>query len=120
MTILSVTAEVGKGASTAVVAGEIDVSNAARLRSELDRIAADDLGLIVDLTGVTYLDSSGIGELFALAARLATRGGALALVVPEGSRLRRLLMITQFEEAAPVCASRDAAAQVLSSSPREC
>ncbi|MEY2420596.1 MAG: anti-sigma factor antagonist [Acidimicrobiaceae bacterium] len=120
MTSLSVTSEIGETATTAIVAGEIDISNASRLRSELDQVAARDVGLIVDLAGVTYLDSSGIGELFALAARLTARGGTLALVVPDGSPLRRLLRITQFQEAAPVCASRDAAAQIVSPRTREC
>jgi anti-sigma B factor antagonist len=85
MTILSVTIEIGDTSTTAVVAGEIDMSNTGRLRSELDRAASNDAGLIVDLAGVTYLDSSGIGELFALAARLTARGHTLALVVPDGS-----------------------------------
>jgi anti-anti-sigma factor len=119
MTSLSVTMETGDTSSTAIVAGEIDISNASQLRDELDRAAARGDALVVDLGGVTYLDSSGIGELFALAVRLTAQGQSVALVAPDGSRVHRLLKITQFEEAAPVCATRDAAAQALSAPTRE-
>jgi anti-sigma B factor antagonist len=93
------------------VAGEIDLANASRVGRSL--AAAASRGLVVDLTGVTYLDSAGIGELFALAARLRT-GGGLALVVPDGSPLHRLLKITQFDEAAPVCLTAEDAMTMLS------
>jgi anti-sigma B factor antagonist len=119
MTSMFVTTEIGDRSTTAIVSGEIDISNASELGSELDRAAANGDALVVDLGGVTYLDSSGIGELFALAVRLTARGRSVALVAPDGSRVRRLLEITQFEEAAPVCATRDAAARALSPPTRE-
>jgi anti-sigma B factor antagonist len=117
---MSVTTEVGDATTTAIVAGEIDMSNAGRFGSELDgAVNVADVGMIVDLADVTYLDSSGIGELFALAARLTARGRTFALVVPDGSPIRRLFKITQFEDAAPVCASRDEATQIVCAA-REC
>jgi anti-sigma B factor antagonist len=119
MTSVSVTTEIGDASTTAVVTGEIDISNAKQFGSELDRAAADGDALVVDLGGVTYLDSSGIGELFALAARLTAQGRSMALVVPDGSRIRRLLEITQFGEAAPLCATRDVAARALALPTRE-
>jgi anti-anti-sigma factor len=74
------------------VTGEIDVSNAAQLEraiaGELDREAA---GLVVDLGGLEFMDSSGVHMLFGLAHRLAQRGLGFALVVPPGSLPRRVL-----------------------------
>lgn len=45
--------------------GEIDLSNADRFRSALSQAAADHGRLVVDLTGVQYLDSAGVHALFA-------------------------------------------------------
>jgi anti-sigma B factor antagonist len=98
------------------IAGEIDLANASRVGRSLATAAASS-GLVVDLAEVTYLDSAGIGELFALAARLRINGG-LALVVPDGSPLLRLFKITRFDEAAPICPTEDDAITTLSSDDR--
>jgi anti-sigma B factor antagonist len=52
----------------AVLTGEIDVSNAAELEDRLAAAAADLAGLVVDLTGVTFLDSAGVRLLDHLVA----------------------------------------------------
>ncbi|AGS66982.1 STAS domain-containing protein [Streptomyces collinus] len=49
------------------VAGEIDMSNAGSLAEALDAHAGP---VVVDLTGVEYLDSAGLSVLFAHADRL--------------------------------------------------
>lgn len=95
------------------IVGEIDLANASRVGRSLAAAAASS-GLVLDIAEVTYLDSAGIGELFALAARLRASGG-LAIVVPDGSPLHRLFKITGFDEAAPVCPTEDDAITVLSS-----
>ena len=78
------------------------------MRSELDRsVGAGDL--LVDLSEVTFLDSAGLHVLFRLARRLAERGATLAVVVPPGSPVRRVVEIAYVEGAAEVCASVDEA-----------
>jgi anti-anti-sigma factor len=83
------------GVVVAAVTGEIDVSNAARLEraiaEELDRAAA---GLVVDLGGLEFMDSSGVHMLFALARRLTQRGLGFALVVPPDNLPRRVLELS--------------------------
>ncbi|MFF7765257.1 STAS domain-containing protein [Streptomyces massasporeus] len=60
------------GTSVLTVVGEIDQSNADDLAAALDDARAQ---VVVDLTGVGYLDSAGLNVLFA-------RGTGLELIVP--------------------------------------
>ena len=57
---------------------------------------------MLDLTEVTYLDSSGIHLLFDLGRRLAARRQALRLVVPESSPMRRVLELCAVDAVAPM------------------
>jgi anti-sigma B factor antagonist len=53
------------GTPVVTVVGEIDMSNADKFRAALDQAAAQGSRLVVDLTGVEYLDSAGVHALFA-------------------------------------------------------
>jgi anti-anti-sigma factor len=76
----------------ATVDGEIDSSNAAELRLALsERLPSASSALVLDLSDVTYLDSSGIHLLFDLGRRLAARRQALRLVVPREAPIRRVI-----------------------------
>ena len=57
--------------------------------------------VIVDVSRVQYLDSSGIGELVAAARRLSERGGKLGLAAP-GPKIKEMLEITQLWRIFPV------------------
>jgi anti-sigma B factor antagonist len=58
------------GTPVVTVTGEIDMSNAGIFRDALIRAASPDGRLVVDLTGVEYLDSAGLTVLFTHAAHL--------------------------------------------------
>lgn len=61
--------------------GEIDVSSAPSLRQELVEIAAGGAGsVVVDLEGVDFLDSTGLGVLVSGLKRFRTGGGDVLLV----------------------------------------
>ena len=85
------------GTVTIVVSGDIDLSNADtfedRLDGEIDSRVTD---VTLDLSQVEYLDSAGVRVMFTLAARLETRQIELHLVIPPGSRARRILEIAGF------------------------
>jgi anti-anti-sigma factor len=77
-----------------VLDGEIDMSNAAGLGAAIsDQISNDSLGLVLDLTGVQYLDSAALQMLFELRGHLGTRGQAMRLVVPSGATIAHALEI---------------------------
>ncbi len=94
--------------------GEIDSSNAAELRLALsERLPSASSALVLDLSAVTYLDSSGIHLLFDLGRRLAARRQALRLVVPDGAPMRRVLELCAVDAVAPMDRELDASLQAL-------
>jgi anti-anti-sigma factor len=98
------------GVVVASVEGEIDSSNAADLRLALsERLPASSSGLVLDLSAVTYLDSSGIQLLFDLGRRLSARRQAIRLVVPGDAPMRRVLELCAVEAVAPMDRELDAA-----------
>jgi anti-anti-sigma factor len=83
------------GVCTLAVAGEVDLANAAEVEDRiLDHTANDLVGVVLDLDGLDYLDSTGLRLLFTLAARLEISQIDLELVVTPGSPVRRALEIT--------------------------
>ncbi len=89
--------------------GEADLHGAPQLRDRLHRaIAEGDSDVVVDLRGVTFLDSMALGVLIGGMKRLRAQGRQLSLV---GSRpeVRRLLEITELDRVLPLHATRDEA-----------
>lgn len=75
-----------------VLSGEVDLSNAAALeRAIAEAVPNGARGLVLDLSALSYLDSSGIRLLLSLAGSLRWRGQDLVLAIPDGSRCRRVL-----------------------------
>ena len=67
------------------VTGEVTFSNARELDRILER--AFDGGarnLVIDLTDVTFIDSSGLSSLLTASARARKHGGTVALVLAQG------------------------------------
>jgi anti-anti-sigma factor len=94
--------------------GEIDMSNAAELGAVLSRQMANEaLGLVVDLTDVTYLDSAAIQVIYELRERLQTRGQEIRLVVGPTSPIAEALRIADVPNAVGVYETRDASLQNL-------
>lgn len=72
--------EVAPGIHVVALAGIVDAYTAATLRSELLRLAGEGKPLVVDLTDVTVIDSSGLSALLAASTALRVRGRTLAVV----------------------------------------
>ncbi len=105
------------GVVIASVEGEIDSSNASDLRLALsDRLPSSSSALVLDLSRVTYLDSSGIQLLFDLGRRLAARRQAIRLVVPERAPMRRVLELCAVDGVAPMDGDLDSSLSALSAS----
>ena len=65
-TVVEVTAEVRGDELRIGLAGEIDASNAARLRSALSGLGADHARVRVDMTALTFVDCAGLAVLRSL------------------------------------------------------
>jgi anti-sigma B factor antagonist len=68
------------------LSGEVDATNAGELGRRLTSAVPNTaLGMVLDLSETSYLDSSGVQLLFELADRLRRRQQRLYLVVPAES-----------------------------------
>jgi len=87
--------------------GEIDTANAARIEAELLEAVCRGTGdVVLDLTDVAFIDSSGLGSLVAVAAEVRTRGGHLA-IVPGPPHVRRVFDLLQLDELLEVVDTRN-------------
>lgn len=78
----------------ATLRGDIDMSNADELRSELSSETPNSaLSLILDLSDVDYLDSAGIHMVHRLREDLRASGQRLQLVIPENSLINATLRL---------------------------
>lgn len=80
------------------VRGDIDMSNAGQLRDELNAATRNEaLGLVLDLSEVGYLDSTGIHLIHRLRNGLHTHGQQLRLVIPADSPVNATLRLAGLE-----------------------
>jgi anti-anti-sigma factor len=79
------------------VAGEIDASTAPALDDALSHLPIGDGPVVLDLSGVSFIDSSGLRVLISLAGRARDEGRSVALRDPSPT-VARLLEITGLAE----------------------
>jgi anti-sigma B factor antagonist len=82
------------GSTVIAVSGEIDVYTAPKLREKLVSLAESGSShLIVDMEGVEFLDSTGLGVLVGGLKRVRAHEGWIDLVCTQG-RILRIFRIT--------------------------
>lgn len=80
--------------SVLAVTGEVDVATAPAMRERLVSLVADgNVRLIVDLSPVDFIDSTGLGVLVGTLKRVREADGELALIIPQ-DRILKLFDIT--------------------------
>lgn len=98
------------GGHLIVAGGELDLSATAEMSAILTISAAGRQRLVVlDLLGVSFIDSAALGTIAHAAQQLAAAGKRLHVVAPDGP-VRRLLEITGTASRFTLHASRDAVA----------
>lgn len=93
---LSIDLKTENGGSTLIfkLRGSLDLATAPTVRAALgDATENGNHDLIVDLTQLEFLDSTGLGVLIGAHRRAAERGGSFRLVISDGP-ISRLLNIT--------------------------
>lgn len=84
------------------VYGDLDVVGAPDLRQEVvAAVAGGDVCLILDLSGVEFIDSFGLGVVIGSIKRVRQRDGDLALVCPE-PRIRRVFELCDLDRVLPL------------------
>lgn len=91
------------------VSGEVDVATAPRLREKLIGLVTDgQYRIVVDLEGVEFLDSTGLGILVGALKRVRTHEGELALVCTQ-PRVLKVFEITNLTKVFPIHTTVDEA-----------
>lgn len=90
------------------LAGELDVNGAADLRERLGRMIPDG-PVVVDMRGVSFIDSMGLGALIAAQQRSGRTDRLPIVVNPDQEPVRRLFEITNLDRIFCICDDMDAA-----------
>ncbi|GAB3501436.1 hypothetical protein GCM10027575_02880 [Phytohabitans suffuscus] len=84
------------------LAGEIDMLTAARLSSVVNEVLADaPVRIVLDMTGVTFCDSQGLGTIVVLTKK-ASHTQSVLMLTNVGEFLLRVLDITGLRSALTV------------------
>jgi anti-sigma B factor antagonist len=93
--------------------GEIDLFTAPDLKQVLTEvIESGQHRLVIDLSEVSFLDSTALGVLIGAVKRLRSRGGALAIVNTEAS-IAKTFEITGLDQIFTILPSREQALAAL-------
>ena len=106
------TVKAGERAYVVAVTGELDLYTTPRLTAELEAIAPDGPDVVVDLSGVTFIDSTGLGSLLLGVRRLRETNGSMALVCANEST-KKLLSLVGVDRVLPVFDSSERALEHL-------
>ena len=104
-----------EGAMVLEIGGEIDLHSAPPLKTELARLADAPGALVaVDLSEVTFLDSTGIGTLVGGLKKTRENGGTLVFFGAR-PRVKRVFEITGLLRALPLFDNRELALEAFKS-----
>jgi anti-sigma B factor antagonist len=95
--LLHVTAQPMEDAIVVRATGEIDMSTVDVLRSELETARAQAASVLLDLSGVTFIDSNGLHLLLDESHRSAVSGWGFFVVQPSRA-VQRLLEVSGTED----------------------
>lgn len=91
------------------VVGEIDMATAPKLRQSVQTVAArKPAGLVLDLDGVDFIDSTGLGVMVGAARRMRMIDGGFRIACSQ-PHLIELFHITRLDEVFDIYESLDAA-----------
>jgi len=90
-----------QGAVTLVLSGELDMASAGTLRACLETLDQGARRVVLDLSGVTFIDSSGLGLLARTRERFGPELRELTLRAPSKA-VRAVLAISGLDQVIPV------------------
>jgi anti-anti-sigma factor len=99
------------GVTVARLAGELDLTTVEDAEARLGD--AEGERVVVDLAGLSFLDSAAVHLLFKVIRRFRQEGRKLAFVVPTGTPAHRVVEILDLGSATPVRPSVDEALEAI-------
>ena len=105
------------GLDVLLVEGELDIATAPRMISSLNEALAEgETPLVVDLSQVLFMDSTGLALLMNARRRALRSRRGFAIVCP-GGPISRVFEIADMVETLGVCTDRDAALKAATGLP---
>ncbi len=96
--------------ATIVLLGRLDAVEAPALRKQFaETFGVGAVTVVVDLVGVTFIDSAGLAALVRARRDARSAGGDLVLIRPADQAALRVFGLTQFDEVFQMVAHRGAA-----------
>jgi anti-sigma B factor antagonist len=90
------------GACVVTLVGEVDVYTAPALRTRLvEAVESDCSSLVVDMTHVDFIDSSGLGVLVGILKRVSEQGSTMA-IVSDREVVLKVFRITGLDRVFPI------------------
>jgi anti-sigma B factor antagonist len=97
------------GVTVIAVGGELDLGSSPKLRDAAVRqLLAGDQVLVLDMTGLEFLDSTGLGVIVGVLKRARTLGADLRLVIAQ-ARVLAAFKVTGIDTLLPIHDDLDAA-----------
>jgi anti-sigma B factor antagonist len=94
--------------SIIAVRGEVDLHTAPKFESAIERAAQTNGTVVVDMSGVAFMDSTALSALVRSNDSLQEQGTSLRLAAPSKA-VKRIFSVTGFEDYFDIFPSREAA-----------
>jgi anti-sigma B factor antagonist len=102
----------GNKAVVVLAIDKLDAANAGHLRTEMCDVFQTYDDVVLDMSQVDFVDSSGLGVLLSFTRMLASKGGRLRLCAVKDSVLE-LIRLVRFERVLDIALSREEALESL-------
>jgi anti-sigma B factor antagonist len=78
--------------------GDFDIENSQALKTEVrKKISSENPNVVIDLSSVSYVDSSGLGTLIAIQKDARFNGGSLS-IVGASEQIKRVMKMTNLDK----------------------
>ena len=91
------------------LSGELDLASVEELRAALSDMAGRARAVVVDVSRVSFIDSTALAALLASNDELSSGGVAMIVACPPASAVRRLLTMTSLDDRLSLTADRPGA-----------
>ena len=109
--------EAPNGVSIVVLTGELDVATISKVEGPLLEQVQQRPAVLIDLSGLNFIDSSGIGAL--IQAKRIGNGASIGVLIAPGSQVERVFGIAAVGEALALYSDRQSALEALNSGAAE-
>lgn len=107
-----VTEKIGTVAVTTIPVEELDASNSGEFKRDIAPVLASNTHLVIDLSRVRFMDSSGLGAMLSCLRQLSAKGGDLKLC-GMSKQVRATFELVRMNRIFDILATRDEAIQAF-------